>query len=125
LVPHQQPDAIVALIQQHLHEKGFPDIVIERLPGGYPPLMTATDNPFVTQVTAIGATVFERPPVVVPAGPYTVPFSLLVGHHPIPTVSLGLTPVVSATFAPDEYIPITDLSRHSRLLFELLDQLWR
>lgn len=125
LVPHQQPDAIVALIQHHLHEKGFPDIVIERLPGGYPPLMTATDNPFVTQVAAISATVFERPLVVVPAGPYTVPFSLLVDHHPIPTVSLGLTPVVSATFAPDEYIPINDLSRHSRLLIELLDQLWR
>ena len=124
LVPHQQPDTIVTLIQQHLHDKGFADITLERLPGGYPPLVTATDNPFVTRVATVGATVFERPLSVVPAGPYTVPFSLLVGQHPIPTASIGFTPTVSALFAPDEYIPLADLIRHSRLLIEVLDRWW-
>jgi acetylornithine deacetylase/succinyl-diaminopimelate desuccinylase-like protein len=124
LVPRQQPDAVTELIRQFLHEKGFGDVTIERLPGGYAPWVTATDNPFVIRVATIGATVFERPPAVVPASPYPIPFSVLTDVHPVPTVSIGFTPVESTVFAPNEHIALTDLSRHSQLLIELLDRLW-
>jgi len=124
LVPRQQPNAIFDLIRQHLADKGFADITLERMPGGYPPWITATDNPFVTRVATIGATVFERPLPVVPAGPYAVPLSLLAGDHPVPTVSIGFTPATGAIFGPDEHIALSDLSRHSQFLIELLERLW-
>lgn len=124
LVPGQQPDAIFALVRRHFDDKGFADLALERLPGGYSPWTTATDHPVVSRVAAIGATVFERPLPVVPAGPYVAPLSLLTGSQPIPTVSIGLTPATSALFAPDEHIALADLSRHSQLLIETLDRLW-
>ncbi|MCS6889101.1 MAG: M20/M25/M40 family metallo-hydrolase [Chloroflexus sp.] len=124
LVPGQQPAAIYDLVQRHLNDKGFADVALERLPGGYPPWITATDHPVVSRVATIGATVFERPLPVVPAGPYVAPLSLLTGGQPIPTLSIGFTPATSAIFAPNEHIALADLSRHSQLLIELLDRLW-
>ncbi|MEF3273049.1 MAG: M20/M25/M40 family metallo-hydrolase [Chloroflexus sp.] len=124
LVPRQQPATMVDLIRQYLNDKGFTDIVLERLPGGYPPWITATDNPFVTRVAAIGATVFERPLPVVPAGPYVLPLSLLASDHLVPTVSVGFTPATGAIFGPDERIALHDLRHHSQLLIELLERLW-
>ncbi len=124
LVPQQQPDDVAEQVRRHLAAKGFADVAIEQLPGGYPPYLTPSDAPFVARLAAIGATVFEQPLPVVPAGPYTLPLSLFTRLCSAPTASLGFASPASAIFAPDERIALADLSRHSQLLIELLDRVW-
>ncbi len=120
LVPNQQPDATLAQLQAHLAERGFADIAVERLPGGYPPANTAHDAPFIGLVAAAGTAVYGVPLSTVPAGPIALPLQLFVGCLGLSAATVGLTRPDSAIHGPDERISIDDLSHHAQLLSEIL-----
>jgi acetylornithine deacetylase/succinyl-diaminopimelate desuccinylase-like protein len=120
LVPNQQPEAIFAQLQAHLAERGFADIAVERLPGGYPPAMTPHDAPFVHTISEAGAAVYGSPLSTVPAGPLALPLQMFIERIGLAAASVGITRPDSAIHGPDERIPIDDLARHAQLLGEVL-----
>ncbi len=120
LVPDQSPDVIFDLLCRHLRERGFTDILVERMPGGYPPTHIPPATPFVQQVATTGAVLYGSPLHTVPAGPFAVPLHLFAQHLNLPCASVGLSRPDSAIYGPDERIPFEDLTRHAALLSELL-----
>ncbi|MFQ3662976.1 MAG: M20/M25/M40 family metallo-hydrolase [Chloroflexaceae bacterium] len=120
LVPNQQPGEIAGLIRAYLDEKGFKDVTLEVLPGGYPPARTPPDAPFIRQIAAAGAVVHGVLLPIAPAGAFTLPLQRFVEAHPMPCASVGVARPESAPFGPDEHIPLDDLARHGQLLIEVL-----
>jgi acetylornithine deacetylase/succinyl-diaminopimelate desuccinylase-like protein len=120
LVPNQQPEAIFAQLQAHLAERGFADIAVERLPGGYPPAFTPHDAPFISLVSEAGAAVYGAPLSTVPAGPLALPLQMFIERFGLVAASVGIARPDSAIHGPDERVPIDDLSRHAQLLGEVL-----
>jgi acetylornithine deacetylase/succinyl-diaminopimelate desuccinylase-like protein len=120
LVPRQHPQALFDLIREHLNNKGLADIVIERIPGGYPTAQTPLDNPFIAQISNSGAAIYGAPLTILPRGPFALPLALFGQAYGIPTASIGLARPDSAIFAPNERIPLADLLRHGQLLIELM-----
>jgi acetylornithine deacetylase/succinyl-diaminopimelate desuccinylase-like protein len=121
LVPHQHPDKIFALLLAHLHEHGFSDVAVERVPGGYAPAHTPYDAPFIRQVAEASGALYGAPLNVVPAGPFTLPLQLFADGLGAPTASVGLNRPDSAAHGPDEHIPLDDLLHHAQLLGDLLE----
>ncbi|MFV9507635.1 MAG: M20/M25/M40 family metallo-hydrolase [Oscillochloridaceae bacterium umkhey_bin13] len=120
LVPRQEPDAMADMLRHYLDDRGFRDIMIERLPGGYPPARSTLDSLFVRQVAAAGAEVFGNLLPIVPAGPFVLPLQLIAARLACPVASVGVTHADSSAYGPDEHIPLNDLVRHGQLLNELL-----
>lgn len=120
LVPRQEPDMMVEMLRLHLDDRGFRDITIERLPGGYPPARSAPDSRFVRQVAAAGVEVFGNLLPTVPAGPFVLPLQLIAARFACPVASVGVAHADSSAYGPDEHIPLDDLVRHGQLLNELL-----
>lgn len=120
LAPNQQPAEIAGLIRAYLDEKGFSDVTLEALPGGFPPARTPPDAPFIRQIAAAGAVVHGVLLPIAPAGAFALPLQLFIEAHPMPCASVGLARPDSAPFGPDEHIPLEDLARHGQLLIEVL-----
>lgn len=120
LVPRQEPVEMAAMLRGYLDERGFRDVSIERLPGGYPPARSSLETLFVRQVAAAGAEVFGNLLPTVPAGPFVLPLQLIAAHLNCPVASVGVTHADSSAYGPDEHIPLDDLARHGQLLIELL-----
>lgn len=119
LVPRQSPDTVAVLLRSCLDDRGFTDVSLERLPGGYPPARTVPDSLFVRQVAAAGAAVFGLLLPTVPAGPFALPLQLFAERLACPVASVGVAHPGSSTHGPDEHIPLDDLVRHGQLLIEL------
>ena len=120
LVPRQDPDTVARLLRAHLDDRGFADVALERLPGGYPPARTDPDHLFLRQTAAAGAEVFGTLLPLVPAGPFTLPLQLFVERLQCPVASVGLAFPDSSPYGPDEHVPLDALVRHGQLLSELL-----
>lgn len=120
LVPSQRPAEILDLLGAHLAERGFADIAIERMPGGYAPAHTPHDDPFIQLLAEAGAGVYATPLSTVPAGPLTLPLQLFAERLGAPTASVGLRRPDSAVYGPDERAPADDLARHAALLGAVL-----
>lgn len=120
LVPRQDPDTVAQLLRNHLDDRGFTDVAVERLPGGYPPARTEPDDIYIRQAAAAGAAVFGSLLPVVSAGPFALPLQLFVERLACPAVSVGVTLADSSPYGPDEHLPVEELSRHGQLLIEIL-----
>jgi acetylornithine deacetylase/succinyl-diaminopimelate desuccinylase-like protein len=121
LVPRQRPQAIVELLREHLRSKQLDDIVVERLPGGYPPVHTPFEHPFVQQVSAAGQATFSAPLALLPLGPFAQPLFFFAEAFRIPVAAVGCARPDSAITAANEHIPLPDLVRHGQLLIDLLE----
>lgn len=120
LVPRQDPDSVERLLRDHLDDRGFVDVTIERLPGGYPPARTDSDHIFLRQTAAAGAAVYGTLLPLVPAGPFALPLQLFAERLGCPVASVGLAFPDSSPYGPDEHVPLDALVRHGQLLVELL-----
>lgn len=120
LVPRQEPDEIARLLRAHLDERGFADVALEVLPGGFPPARTAPGDPFIRQVVQAAAAAFGSVLPVVPAGTFALPLQPLAAALGAPVASVGVARPDSAPHGPDEHVPLDDLVRHGQLLIELL-----
>lgn len=119
LVPSQEPDTVAALLRAYLDDRGFTDVSLERLPGGYPPAHTTPDSLFVRQVAAAGSEVFGSLLPLVPAGPFALPLQLFAARLGCPVASVGMALPNSSPYGPNEHIPLEDLCRHGQLLIEI------
>jgi acetylornithine deacetylase/succinyl-diaminopimelate desuccinylase-like protein len=120
LVPQQRPHTIAELLHKHLKNKEMLNITVERLPGGYPPVVTPFEHPFVQHVCEAGRRLYGAPLNRLPAGPFTLPLFFLSEINNLPCVVVGCARPDSTTYGPNEHIPLDDLVRHGQLLGELL-----
>lgn len=120
LVPRQRPQMIVDALQAHLDAKGLSDLVIERLPGGYPPAQSPIDDPFVRLVSDVGRYIHGAPLTILPRGPFSLPLFYFAEAFGIPVASVGVARPFSAIFGANECIPLPDLVRHGQHLIEVL-----
>jgi acetylornithine deacetylase/succinyl-diaminopimelate desuccinylase-like protein len=123
LVPNQAPEPVFSLLRQHLDATGFNDIQLELLPGGYAPLRTPPDNPFVQAASAAGRAVYGVALPTVPAGSFALPLHTLHTISAAPAATIGLRRATSSLLGPDEHAPLDDLIRHGQILIELLRNL--
>jgi acetylornithine deacetylase/succinyl-diaminopimelate desuccinylase-like protein len=123
LVPSQQPAAILALLREHLSVQGFDDVLVEPLPGGYPPARSTGDRPLAERLSAAGATVYDQPLSVLQLGPFAQPLNLFATALGTPVGAIGLADYTSAVRGPDEHIRLEHLLRHGQILIELMRQL--
>jgi acetylornithine deacetylase/succinyl-diaminopimelate desuccinylase-like protein len=119
LVPRQDPTVVAELLRNHLDDRGFSDVVIERMPGGYAPARSDSSDHFILQTAAAGAEVFGSLLPIVPAGPFALPLQLFVARLACPVASVGLAFPDSSPFGPDEHVSLDALVRHGQLLIEL------
>jgi acetylornithine deacetylase/succinyl-diaminopimelate desuccinylase-like protein len=120
LVPHQQPDAILALLHKHLAERGMSDVEIETLPGMYAPVRSDADQPFIQQILATGEHIMGGMLPTLPLGIFAQPLHLFAAEFGMPVAALALARQNSAIHGPNEQLPLDDLLLHGRALIELL-----
>jgi acetylornithine deacetylase/succinyl-diaminopimelate desuccinylase-like protein len=123
LVPAQRPDAVAALMAQHLQSNGFGDVACSFPPGGYEAALGSADSPLAGALVRAGADVFGAPPTVLPLGPFSVPLALLRPASHTPVASLGCARPTSGVHHANEHIPLVDLLSHGQLLIALLGAL--
>lgn len=105
LVPHQDPEDILAKLRAHLDAQGFGDIQIRYLGGGRPAKIDP-DDPFV-QLTATAATeVYGQPPIIEPIIGGSGPLYPFVHILKLPVVSAGIGYPGSNVHAPNENIDL-------------------
>ncbi|GAB4149658.1 MAG: M20/M25/M40 family metallo-hydrolase [Candidatus Promineifilaceae bacterium] len=105
LVPHQDPEDILAKLRAHLNAQGFGDIQIRYLGGGRPAKIDP-DDPFV-QLTAAAATeVYGQPPIIEPIIGGSGPLYPFVHILKLPVVSAGIGYPGSNVHAPNENIDL-------------------
>jgi acetylornithine deacetylase/succinyl-diaminopimelate desuccinylase-like protein len=123
LVPNQQPAHVFNLLREHLIARGFEDVVLEPFAGGYPPVRTAPDEPWLDRLATAGAPKnAPNPLTILPAGPFTLPLHFFADTLHIPVGVLGLAGYTNATRGPDERIMVDDLLQHSQALIELMSK---
>jgi acetylornithine deacetylase/succinyl-diaminopimelate desuccinylase-like protein len=120
LVPRQHPQIISDRLRTHLANKSMADIVVERLPGGYPAVHTPFEHPFIQRLREAGKQLYSAPLRLLPQGPFAQPLFFFAEGFGIPVAALGCARPDSATSAPNENILLLDLIRHGQLLIDLL-----
>lgn len=120
LVPRQIPQMVVDALRAHLASKGLADLLVERLPGGYPPAQSSIDDPFVRLVSDVGRYIHGTPLTILPRGPFSMPLFYFAEAFGIPVASIGIARSSSAIFGANECIPLPDLVRHGQHLIEVL-----
>jgi acetylornithine deacetylase/succinyl-diaminopimelate desuccinylase-like protein len=121
LVPNQRPEVILELLREHLLSKEMTDVVVERLPGGYPSARSSFEHPFVALLCNVGQYVYNAPLALLPYGPFTLPLHFFAEAFQIPTVAVACARYDSSTNGPNEHILLPDLVRHGQLLIELIE----
>ncbi|HMO59558.1 MAG TPA: M20/M25/M40 family metallo-hydrolase [Roseiflexaceae bacterium] len=120
LVPRQQSQVILDLLRSHLNTRGYEDIGIERMAGGYPAAGTLTADIFVQRVAEVGRTIFGATPAILPRGPFALPLFFIGDMFHIPLATVGCSRTGSASFDANEHIAIADLVQHGQFLIELI-----
>lgn len=120
LVPDQHPDAILGLLRKHLIERSLKDIVVEKLPGGYPPVSFSREDPFFYTIREAAANVYHSSPTILPFGLFTQPLHAFAHHLNIPVAVLAVSRHDSTEYGANEHIPVEDLVLHGQMLIEMM-----
>lgn len=120
LVPDQTPDEVFSLLEHYLKDKGFGDIMVDRLPGSYAPAQCSVEHEFLQTLVQAGANIYGEPLTVLPFGPFAQPLHIFANRLNIPLAVVGFARHSSAEYGANEHIPIDDLVRHGQLLIEFM-----
>lgn len=120
LVPNQQPENILNLLRKHLVERGLKDILVEKVPGSYPPVQSNLDHPFIQHLLETGHNFYDAPLSFLPFGLFSQPLYVFAQHLNTPVAALALSRHDSSEHGPNEHIPMEDLLNHGRFLIEFM-----
>ncbi|NJM05657.1 peptidase dimerization domain-containing protein [Candidatus Gracilibacteria bacterium] len=123
LVPAQQPQHILTMLREHLIARGFEDVQVEALPGGYPAIHSSAEHPQIARFAALIAD--DDLPLLLPAGPFSLPLHPLAEHFAAPVAALGVGTASGAAYGPDEHVRLATLLDHGSLLLRLMADLTR
>ena len=125
LVPHQEPQDILAKLRAHLDANGYDDIEIMVF-GSAEPLATPLDDAFARRVIAAAEAFEGKPASITPISGGTLPLlGALRRHVGVPGLSAPGDPVYWANGAhsPNEHIRLEDLERAVRFNCHLFQRL--
>ncbi len=120
LVPQQQPEDVFALLRDHLRERLFHDIAIEKLPGGYAPIQCGTEHRLMHDLIRACEHLNGAPPAILPMGTFVQPLHIIARSLQVPAATVGLARHTSSVCGPNEHLPLDDLLRHGELLLDLM-----
>ena len=125
LVPDQQPDRILELLQAHLEREGFSDLELSVL-GAAEPAGTQIEHPFVQRVVRVAEESSGKPASVLPRVGGTLPIiASLQRHLNLPGVSApdNLFYFGARVHAPNEHVRLEDVGHAIRFTYALLQDL--
>ncbi|MDR7521658.1 MAG: M20/M25/M40 family metallo-hydrolase [Armatimonadota bacterium] len=120
LVPDQDPQEILRLVEVHFARLGFE--ISARLLGGERAYRTDLDDPFVALVVATAQEATGREVTVYPTSAGTGPMYDLGTALHIPIVSIGAGYWGSRAHAPDEHIRLADFEETIYLMARLIER---
>jgi acetylornithine deacetylase/succinyl-diaminopimelate desuccinylase-like protein len=111
LMPNQDPEKILDLIEEHVHKHApvGADVEFVRLAGSASPFVLSRDSPGLATAATVLEQIYGQAPLFVRSGgtvPITEVFSQVFGIGPI---SLGFAMPGSRAHAPNEWIRVQDL----------------
>jgi len=127
LVPDQRPEAILALLREHLDAEGLSDVEITTL-GSAKPAKTPLTDPFVRRVVDVAETVSGAAASIIPLAPPTLPIiASLHEHVGVPGLAAPDNPTYAGNraHAPNEHIRLEDIAPAARFMHALLEELGR
>lgn len=110
LVPGQDPNHILACIQQHLQDHGFTDIQATMI-NGQKAYRSNYHHPFVAHVLESARHVYDKEPVLAPNAAGTGPMFAFGEALQLPIVSTGVGWVGCKVHAPNESIRLEDFEQ--------------
>jgi acetylornithine deacetylase/succinyl-diaminopimelate desuccinylase-like protein len=125
LVPDQQPEEVLALLQSHLQRHGFDDIEVTML-GSAQPAGTPISHPLVQRVVETVARISGQPPSITPRIGGSLPIiASLQRHVDVPGIAAPDNPFYwgSRAHAPNEHIQIEDLGHAIRCTHAIFQDL--
>lgn len=124
LVPDQDPERVLSLVQEHLDAEGFGDIEVVAFNKGEHPVAGSPDHPFVQACVATGERIYGHRPAVIPMMAGTGPVHQLCGQFDVPMVTAaGVGYAGSRGHAPNEHIRVDDFMIVTKYLVALLEEL--
>lgn len=120
LVPNQHPDEVFHQLKKHLAEKNFHDVVVEKISGGYAPIQSSRNQPFLQRLVESGERVYGAPLNVLPLGPFSQPLHIFSHYLDTPVASLAVARHDSSEYGPNEHLPLEDLIQHGQMLIEIM-----
>jgi len=109
LVPDQDPHKILALLRQHLHERGFDDVEIIELEDSERPSQSPTDTPLMEALIRSARLIYGQEPRVLPRTPGTGPMEQLCQRYGVLVASgAGVGYENSRIHSPNENIRVED-----------------
>ncbi|MBF9194689.1 M20/M25/M40 family metallo-hydrolase [Microvirga terrestris] len=111
LVPHQDPQRIVALLRAHLDRHCFEDIELIVHDANVKPVRASTDQWFVQDVKELLEGYFGRPAIVQPSSPASGTAHPFVEQLGAEIVGLGITHHGAMLHSPNENIIIDQFAR--------------
>lgn len=123
LVPDQDPDRILILLQEHLQREGFGDIELVTFDGEHP-VAGDPSHPFVEDCVSVAEQIYGHRPALIPMMAGTGPVHQLCGRFGVPVATAaGVAYAGSRGHAPDEHIRIEDFVVVTKYLVGLLEEL--
>ncbi len=127
LVPDQDPEVILASLQEFLKEKGFQDIEVRRIENEGDLLPAASDpsSPFVQTVLRAAREVSGKQPVVTPSSGGSGPMAPFTAPPPrglgVATAAFGVGYPDSRAHGPDENIRLEDMRNHMHTVARVVE----
>jgi acetylornithine deacetylase/succinyl-diaminopimelate desuccinylase-like protein len=109
LVPNQDPETILALLEQHLREQGFADVEVVEIEHGERPAQSPVDTPLMETLIRSARYIYGIEPRVLPRTAGTGPMEQLCLRYGVPAVGgAGVGYYGSRNHAPNENIKLDD-----------------
>ena len=121
LVPDQDPETILALLQRHLAEQGFADVEVILLEAPSRPAQSSIETPLLETLVRSARYVYGIDPQVLPRRPGSGPMEELCLRYGLPVVNgAGVGYDGSRVHGPDEHIRLDDFLLNIKLIAVLL-----
>jgi acetylornithine deacetylase/succinyl-diaminopimelate desuccinylase-like protein len=121
LVPDQDPQTILTLLERHLTEQGFGDVEVSTLEAPSRPAQSSLETPLVDALVRSARFVYGIEPHVLPRRPGSGPMEELCQRYGLPVVNgAGVGYDGSRVHGPDEHIRLEDFLLNIKLIAVLL-----
>jgi len=87
LVPDQEPETILTLLQHHLAEQGFADVEVRNLEASSRPAQSSLESPLVDALVRSARYVYGVEPYILPRRPGSGPMEELCQRYGLPVVN--------------------------------------
>src|SRR5579859_234427 len=109
LVPNQDPQTILVLLRQYLHDQGFTDVEVVEIEHGESPAQSPVDTPLMEALVRSARAIYGVEPRILPRTAGTGPMELLCQRYGVPVVGgAGVGYANSRVHSPNENIQLDD-----------------